>query len=219
MVLFAFQTDIGRVREKNEDAFGSFGEELFLVADGLGGLPAGEVAAQLAVKTAIRAYQETGDLQRAFEVANREIYRQSRANPAYFGMATTLVGVVIKGKQANLANVGDSRAYLVETDQITQITIDHSLGWEIITRALGIKPEVKVDLFSQKLKSGSLLLLCSDGLTNMLTDEQLLMILKQTGEDQAALAEKAAVLVKAAKEAGGIDNITVGLIKVIEKTS
>jgi len=213
MTLFSFKTDIGKVRKTNEDAFGHFKDELFLVADGLGGLPAGEVAAQLAIKTAIEVFKESKNLKRAFEVANHEIYRQSRENPAYFGMATTLVGVVIEGQYATLANVGDSRAYLVSDNKIFQITIDHGLGGGVVTRVLGISPEVKIDIFKKDLKIGDLLLLCTDGLTMMLSDEEIFEILKNSGKTKKTLDKKVKELVDAADAAGGIDNITVCLLR------
>lgn len=212
MTIFSFKTDIGKVRKTNEDAFGHYKDEFFLVADGLGGLPAGEVAAKLAIETAIEVYQESRDLKRAFEVANHEIYRQSRENPFWFGMATTLVGVVVEGKYATLANVGDSRAYLISGTSINQITIDHGLEGGVVTRVLGINSEVKIDIFKQDLEIGDLLLLCSDGLTSMLTDEEILKILKNTNRTKKALEKKAKELVKIANAAGGADNITVGLI-------
>ena len=214
MVIFSFATDIGKNREKNEDAFGYVGKELFLVADGLGGLPAGEVAAQVAVEKAVEVYEETKNLKRAFELANHEVYRQSREKADCFGMATTLVGVVIEGKKATFANVGDSRAYLVQSDLINQITIDHGLGGGIVTRVLGIKAEVKSDIFKAELKRGDLLLLCSDGLYQHLTDKEILKILEKTGKARKALKSKAKELIKAAVQAGGLDNVTVCLVKV-----
>lgn len=238
MALFAFKTNVGKVRKKNEDAFGHYKNEFFLVADGLGGLPAGEVAAQLAVETAIEIYQESKNLKRAFEVANNEIYRQSRENPAYFGMCTTLVGAVVEGKKVTLANVGDSRAYLVSSNGhfegnqarsgigpsktnrrsrivLRQITVDHGLGMGVVTRVLGIKPEVKVDFFTQDLKADDLLLLCSDGLTTMLADEEILEILKGSGKTKKAIEKKVKELVEAANAAGGLDNTTICLVKAI----
>lgn len=212
MIIFSFATDIGKYREKNEDAFGHFQDEFFVVADGLGGLPAGEVAAQLAIKTAIDVYKESKNLKRAFEVANHEIYREARENPAYFGMATTLVGAVIEGKYATLANVGDSRAYLVNKTLINQITIDHSLGVGIVTRVLGINSEVGVDIFKKDLEIGDLLLLCTDGLTQMLADEEIFDILKNSGKTKKELDRKVKELIEAANSAGGVDNITVCLI-------
>lgn len=238
MVIFFFATDVGKVRKKNEDAFGYFENELFLVADGLGGLPAGEIAAQLAVEKAIEVYQESKNLKRAFEMANHEVYRESRENPAYFGMATTLVGAVIEGKFLTIANVGDSRAYLISNTsevkpgsnlentsevvlgkhlggeaEIQQLTIDHGLGMGVVTRVIGINPEVKVDIFKKDMGKGDLLLLCTDGLTTILSDEEILRILKKTGKTKKALEKKAKELVKAANAAGGLDNITVCLVK------
>jgi len=215
MILFAFKTDKGKVRQKNEDAFGHFHDEFFVVADGLGGLPAGEVAAQLAVEKAIEAYQENPELERAFEVANHEVYRQSRENPAYMGMSTTLVGMRIEAGKATFANVGDSRAYLISGDKITQITVDHGMGMGVVTRVLGINPEVKVDIFEKELKIGDLLLLCTDGLTTMLADEEILEILKDSGKTKETIKKKAKELIDTANAAGGLDNTTVCLVKPI----
>jgi protein phosphatase len=214
MIAFAFATDTGKSREENEDAFGYVDEELFLVADGLGGLPAGEVAARAAIEKAIEVYEETKNLKRAFELANHEVYRQSREKPDYFGMATTLVGVVLEGKKATFANVGDSRAYLIRDASINQITIDHGLGGGIVTRVLGIKSEIKSDFFKLDLKPGDLLLLCTDGLYQHLADKEILMILEKAGKTQKALKTKAKELIKAANQAGGMDNVTVCLIRV-----
>jgi serine/threonine protein phosphatase PrpC len=215
MMVFAFTTDAGQNQEKNEDAFGYVDEELFLVADGLGGLPAGEVAAQAAVEKAIETYEETKNLKRAFELANHEVYRQSREKAAYFGMATTLVGVVIEDRKATFANVGDSRAYLLQGDFFNQITLDHGLGGGIVTRVLGIKPEVKIDLFKAELKPGDLILLCTDGFYQSLSDEEILKILAKTGKTKKALKIKAKELVKAANQAGGLDDVTVCLVKLV----
>jgi len=179
MILFAFKTDKGKVRQKNEDVFGHFQDEFFIVADGLGGLPAGEVAAQLAVEKAIEAYQENPELERAFELANHEVYRQSRENPAYMGMCTTLVGVRIEaGKAAGM-------------------------GMGVVTRVLGINPEVKVDIFEKDLKTGDVLLLCTDGLITMLADKEILEILKNSGKTKKAIKKKVEELIEAANTAGG----------------
>lgn len=215
MILFAFKTDKGKVRQKNEDAFGLFEDEFFVVADGLGGMPAGEVAAQLAVETVVGEYQESQDIKRAFEVANHEIYRQSRENPAYMGMCTTLVGVVVEGRKATFANVGDSRAYLISGKEISQITVDHGMGMGVVTRVMGVNPEVKVDIFKKELKPGDLLLLCTDGLTTMLSDKEILEILKDLGDTEKAIKKKAKELVDATNSAGGLDNITVGLMRFV----
>lgn len=212
MIQFCSKTDIGKLREKNEDAFGNFGDELFLVADGLGGMPAGEIASKMAVEKAIEGFSLTKDIKRAFVFANQEIYQKSRENPDYFGMSTTLVGVAIEGRKATFANVGDSRTYLVTKDKISQITKDHGLGMNIVTRVLGINPEVEVDTFKKDLQKGDILLLCTDGLTNMISDSQILEIIKDGGKNQEELEKKAGQLIEAANKSGGADNITVCLI-------
>lgn len=213
MVIFTFASDTGRVRETNEDAFGHYVDEFFLVADGLGGLPAGEIAARLAIKTAINVYKKGKDIKQALEAANKEIYRLSQKDPTYFGMATTLVGAAVKGESVFIANVGDSRAYLVASEKISQISIDHGLGMGIVTRALGDDPKVKVDIFKKEFKRGDLLLLCTDGLTNTLSDEQIVSILNDVGRTKRELVQKAKQLMVETNQAGGFDNVTVCLVK------
>jgi len=215
MILFAFGTDKGKVRKKNEDAFGYYEDEFFLIADGLGGLPAGEVAAKLAVEKAVEVYRKKKDLRLAFEAANEIVFRQAQKEPKFYGMATTLVGVAIGKDKAVFANIGDSRGYLIRGGLIKQITKDHRDFTGAISRVIGYLPAVEIDTFEVNLKKDDLLLLCTDGLTDMLTDKQILEILKNTCSTQKDLAKKTKKLVETVNDGGGIDNITVCLIKVI----
>lgn len=235
-------TDVGRARPHNEDYVDSYippdrrqlerKGALYLLADGMGGHQAGEVASQGAVELVIGQYYSdtTHDigtsLVRAFRAANQLIYDQAQADPSKAGMGTTLVAAVILGRQVYLANVGDSRAYLVNKGGITQISEDHSWVEEqvraglltqeqasrhpqrnLLTRALGTKPDVKVDLFEGELGEGDMLLLCSDGLTGRVEDREIAAMVTEHSPEEAAR-----LLVALANERGGNDNITVLLV-------
>jgi len=235
-------TDVGRVRSHNEDYVDFYVPPdarqlerkgaIYLVADGMGGHQAGEVASQGAVELVIgRYYSDTThdvgtSLVRAFRAANKLIYDQAQADPAKAGMGTTLVAAVILGRKVYLANVGDSRAYLINKAGIVQITEDHSWVEEqvraglltpeqavhhpqrnLVTRALGTKPSVDVDLFEGELGRGDFLLMCSDGLTGRVEDQEITSLV--AGHP---LEEAARLLVALANERGGNDNITVLLV-------
>jgi PPM family protein phosphatase len=228
------KSDIGAIRATNQDSFlvRKFGDiYLLAVADGLGGQPAGDVASKMAVieleetvKANIGEVPAKEMLIQAVAKANREIYLLSKENPEYKGMGTTLVAAILFGDGAVIANVGDSRAYLIG-DGIRQITQDHSLVQEmsknenngkenaspqknIVTRVLGVAAEVKPDFFEIKL-AGDALLLCSDGLTNTLNDAEIQKIVNsQPGID--ATCDR---LIAAANEKGSNDNVTVILAK------
>ena len=231
-------TDAGRRRDINEDyvfdsatAVGKL-PNLFIVADGMGGHNAGDYASKYAIATIVEEVEKSKDstvatLEKAIQSANSHIRAKSRENEDMNGMGTTVVAATISEDTMCVANVGDSRLYIVN-DEIKQITVDHSLVEEmvrmggigreqarihqdknIITRAIGAEDEVKVDFFPVKLKKGDLVLMCSDGLTNMLEDEEIRMILLA----QRDIAGKAEALVAAANQNGGKDNITVILIE------
>jgi serine/threonine protein phosphatase PrpC len=244
-LLIGRRSDTGPVRERNEDYVDYCVPEdetvrqvkgaLFLVADGMGGHRAGQVASRTAVECTRQEYytdpaanvQES--LERAFKMANREVHDKARSDPAMAGMGTTLVAAIIRdrGKKAIIANVGDSRAYLLRGKQLTQITVDHS--WveaqfraglltrkqaekhpqrNLITRALGIHPSVEVDLFERKLRKGDSLLLCTDGVSGELSEERMAEIVR-TGSP----AEAAAELVARANAQGGNDNATALVVR------
>lgn len=209
---------------------------LFLVADGMGGHESGELASRLAVDQVIRGYLEdsgsdvAASLGRAIEAANANLY--ARAAPAAGRMrsGTTLVAAVVRGAELWTANVGDSRAYLLRGGELRQLSRDHALlsvqdkqalpageraGMHLITRALGTKPSVAVDLYPpQKLRRGDQVLLCSDGLTTPLSDGEIGEIVGAHPSQAAAEA-----LVRAANERGGPDNVSVIVIRVVGSPS
>ena len=208
--------------------------DLFMVADGMGGHKAGDYASRCAVDTIVRSIMEDAQtdqeeiIRKAISVANEEILEKSTEDPNYEGMGTTLVACTIAGNLIKVANVGDSRLYLLREHKITQITEDHSLVQEmvrlgkidlenarnhpkknIITKAVGVMPEVEADYFDVPLQKGDEILLCSDGLSNMLEDEEIRMIM-ETARD---ITEQAEALVRAANNNGGKDNISVIVIE------
>jgi hypothetical protein len=234
-------TDIGRKRELNEDYIYTSGQpigalpNLFIVADGMGGHKAGDYASMHTVDRFVEVIRELGEehgvqdaINEAVTAANAYIYQRSRENSNLSGMGTTLVLASCIGNEAIVANIGDSRLYLVNDDAMTQITRDHSLVEEmvtlggidremarnhpdknIITRAVGVKEKVAADFFEVDLTKGDKLLLCSDGLTNMLRDEEIYQIIQNNKE----LEQAAKALVDAANENGGRDNIAVVLVE------
>ena len=233
-------TDIGRKRELNEDYIYTSGQpigalpNLFIVADGMGGHKAGDYASMHTVDRFVEVIRELGEehgvqdaINEAVTAANAYIYQRSRENSNLSGMGTTLVLATCIGNEAIVANIGDSRLYLVN-DAMTQITRDHSLVEEmvtlggidremarnhpdknIITRAVGVKEKVAADFFEVDLTKGDKLLLCSDGLTNMLRDEEIYQII----QDNKELEQAAKALIDAANENGGRDNIAVVLVE------
>ena len=207
---------------------------LFIVADGMGGHNAGDFASKLAVTTMTESIRESGEgepaeiLARAIDRANTAVWESAKANPELKGMGTTVVAAVCCENTLHAANVGDSRLYIIDGSEIKQITRDHSwvqemvrrggLGREearnhpdknIITRAVGAENTVKADFFSVPLKEGDLILMCTDGLTNMLEDEEIRMVLNGARD----IVEKAEELIRRANENGGRDNISVILIE------
>jgi serine/threonine protein phosphatase PrpC len=248
-VLHEARSDVGRKRKGNEDSLVADPKQnLFVVADGMGGHAAGEVASRVAVDAICEFVALTaGDeeitwpfglddsisydgnrLKTAIRHANRRVLEATRERSEYEGMATTVAAVLLDGDTANLAHVGDSRIYLWSDGALQQLTSDHSWVNEqiqsgvisaeqarshplrnVVTRALGGRAELLVDVQARRLKAGESLLLCSDGLTTMITDEQIARILEASGSDLARAAE---ALIEAANEHGGEDNITVILI-------
>ncbi len=239
-------TDVGRKREHNEDNMAyvipkdpqvmAHKGALLIVADGMGGHAAGEVASEIAVDTVSNAYyQDESDdvpaaLLRAIQRANLAIHQRASENMLRSGMGTTCVAAVLRGNRAYIANVGDSRAYLVRRSQIRQISQDHSWVAEqvragllteeqarthaqrnVITRSLGTKPEEEIDLFIEDLEEGDTLLLCCDGLSGMVSDEELLHTLEQFVPQESVYH-----LVERANEYGGVDNITAIVARVQE---
>jgi PPM family protein phosphatase len=229
----AGRTDAGRKRRRNEDSF-VVDPPLFVVADGMGGAQAGEVASRLAA-AAFREFHEADELDSEERVraiireANRRIYERARSDAEVSGMGTTVTAALLAGAQVSIGHVGDSRAYLVRDGRLEQLTEDHSLVGDlmrsgrispeeaeihpqrsVITRALGTDPEVDVDTFTVDASPGDVFLLCSDGLTTMVADDDILTIVADT----SALDDAAKALVKAANRSGGEDNVTVVLFAV-----
>jgi PPM family protein phosphatase len=227
-----WKTDTGRQRRENEDnAFAR--APVFVIADGMGGARAGEVASRIAIETFERELPGEGSpeerLADCVREANRRIYEQSRPEHEHAGMGTTLTAAYLDDADLSIAHVGDSRAYLFRDGELTRLTRDHSLVGEliergklteeqaaghpqrsVITRALGPEPEVKVDTWTYPVRPGDVLLLCSDGLNSMLSDEQIANVLGPARSLQDAAGE----LIDAANEAGGRDNITVVLCRM-----
>lgn len=241
MNVFA-KSDVGMCREQNQDSFyfsmESCGElpNIFLVADGMGGHSAGEVASQYTAQQLPRYIAQSDKtfmreiFTEAIKKVSNDIEEMSRKNPKQRGMGTTLVAVTVLSHSLCVVNIGDSRAYLLQDGKLKQMTKDHSLVEEmvaqgkikrhsriyeeyknIITRAIGgVKDNVDPDFFQYEWKENDIILLCSDGLSNMLSDDYIEAVLKQ----DAQLEEKTELLVNAANLAGGFDNITALLIQV-----
>lgn len=223
-------TDIGRVRQLNEDSCyqPEAGERFCAVADGMGGHNAGEVASALAVQTyaenmrAVRRVTAEA-LKNAVARANEAVYRASQESPEVSGMGTTFSALAMEGANAFIAHVGDSRVYLIRRGALMQVTIDHTLVEEmvlkgiitvrearvhpkrnIITRALGTEPRVEIDMLQLDLKPGDVFFLCSDGLTNHVPEREILHAAVNDMDWQQKLRH----LIGIALENGGQDNIT-----------
>lgn len=237
-------SDIGKCRKNNEDAYyisagDDPAENLYLVADGMGGLNAGEVASSSAIEAFLAHFwkemkhAESEDvldlLTGAMAAANLEVYKKSNSAREYAEMGTTLVAAAIREDKVYVAHVGDSRAYLFRKREMLPLTTDHSYVMElvklgnitkeeaathpkrnVITRAVGIKESVEVDTNIHPLKKGDMVLLCSDGLSGMLKDEEMAKILNK----RTTLEKKAAILVEEANKKGGHDNISLILVEI-----
>ena len=224
------QTDVGLKRNSNQDFVYASDQKvgrlpsLLIVADGMGGHAAGDLASRVCVETAVSSIEGSGQtetipiLAEAVQKANRAVLKKAAEKPEYAGMGTTIVAAVIDGNTLYVANVGDSRLYLIDDDRIDQITLDHSLVAEmvrsgrispeqmknhpeknIITRAVGGEENVEVDFFDVGLHKGDVVLLCSDGLTNMVEDEQIFRIVRR----EKTLRDAGQKLISAANSAGG----------------
>src|SRR5437764_11730004 len=224
---YAVASDTGRRRLRNEDNY-VVAPPLFAVADGVGGAQAGEVASRLAASAL-----EGGDSDRLqglerldalIQEANRRIYDRASTDPSASGMGTTMTVALVEGMTVAIGHVGDSRAYLVRDERMEQLTDDHSLVNElqksgklsaeeaqahpqrsVITRAVGTDPDVDVDGFTIEAEEGDVFLICSDGLTDMVEDEEILELVHSNRDD---LDKAVKALVAAANKGGGEDNIT-----------
>ena len=237
------QTDVGLKRNSNQDFVYASDQKvgrlpsLLIVADGMGGHAAGDLASRVCVETVVSSIEGSGQtetipiLAEAVQKANRAVLKKAAEKPEYAGMGTTIVAAVIDGNTLYVANVGDSRLYLIDDDRIDQITLDHSLVAEmvrsgrispeqmrnhpeknIITRAVGGEENVEVDFFDVGLHKGDVVLLCSDGLTNMVEDEQIFRIVRR----EKTLRDAGQKLISAANSAGGRDNISVVLARLTD---
>jgi serine/threonine protein phosphatase PrpC len=224
-------TDVGRARQSNEDSFLER-SPLFVVADGMGGARAGEVASAIAVETAKGSHvgdSPESDLAEVVKEANREIYRKAQEDAEHAGMGTTFTGALVTGSEVAIGHVGDSRMYRYRDGELERLTQDHSLVEEfvrqgkltpeeaevhpqrsIITRALGPEPDVEVDTFTFPGRAGDVYLICSDGLTGMISEDAIAEILRTSDSLEVAAKQ----LVDAANENGGRDNITVVLFRL-----
>jgi PPM family protein phosphatase len=225
-------SDVGRQRSANEDSL-VIAPPFFAVADGMGGAKAGEVASATAIEVfegeAESSEAAESQLARIVREANRRIHALAVSDESFRGMGTTLTAAKITGDQVSLGHVGDSRAYLLRNHELEQLTRDHSLVAElersgqitpeaaehhpqrsIITRALGPEPDVEVDTYTIAGRDGDLFMICSDGLTSMISDDEVSSILRSA----AGLDDAAEALVRAANQSGGRDNITVVLFRL-----
>jgi protein phosphatase len=230
------ETDVGLRRRGNEDSFlADASRSLFVVADGMGGHAAGEVASRLAVDVIAAALAEESAepdpgvrLASAFALANQKVLDATREQKKFRGMATTVVAALVEGATVHLAHAGDSRAYLWHGQVLSQLTRDHSWVEErvgtgdltaeealkhplrmMVTRAVGGRPELQAEVQQHPLAAGDLLLLCSDGLTGMVPDRVIAAILDEHADDLDTAARR---LVDEANTRGGADNITVVLV-------
>ncbi len=251
-IVAAGVTDVGQQREHNEDSFCILPEfDLYIVADGMGGHRAGDVASKMATHTIASFFQATAKedatwpfhfdphltveenrLITGIRVANKRIFETSSRHREVHGMGTTVVGALVSRERSRMyvAHVGDSRCYRVRAGEITQLTRDHSLlndyllvmpdltpeqreelPKNVITRALGMQDSVVVDLVPETPKTGDLYMLCSDGLSGMITDEEILALCVAAGGDPEKAAKD---MVDLANTHGGEDNITVVVMAI-----
>lgn len=244
-IRYAAKTDVGMKRTHNEDYFSIVeDEQLFMVADGMGGHASGEVASKMSAETISEFFQRTKDeeatwpykmerhlnyienrLVCAIKLSNYRIFHAAASDIRYKGMGTTIVCALVAGDKVHIAHVGDSRLYRVRADGVKLLTRDHSLLEDykdakpdmteeeernfphknVITRALGMRESVEVEIQQQPIEDGDIFLLCSDGLSGMVMDPQIQELVKKSNSD---LERCVAELVDQANRAGGTDNIT-----------
>jgi protein phosphatase len=245
-------SDTGKVREHNEDTIAYDGDMgLLVLADGMGGYNAGEVASGIAVKTIFNLVRESveredltiGDkatglsrptiiLRDAIHRANKIIYQTARTQPQCEGMGTTVVGALFFDNRISIAHVGDSRLYRVRNGKLDQVTLDHSLLQELVdrgfyspeeaqraanknyvTRALGVEPAVEVEVQEQPVSKGDCFVLCSDGLSDMVEDDDIHLTVSTFGANLDAVAKH---LIQLANDNGGKDNVSVVMAQVLD---
>ena len=245
-------TDTGKIREHNEDTIGAEPDlGLFVLADGMGGYNAGEVASGIAVKTIMNLVREAYQVQQldgtdratglmrpsiilrdAILRANKIIHQTSKTQPQCEGMGTTVVAVLFYNNRVITAHVGDSRIYRLRSDRFEQLTLDHSLLQELVdrgfysqeeaarstnknyvTRALGVEPAVEVEIREHPVQRGDHYVLCSDGLSDMVEDEDIHLTISTFNDNLETVAKQ---LVQLSNEHGGRDNISVMVMQVID---
>jgi PPM family protein phosphatase len=229
---YGARSDPGRVRASNEDSYiAGINSAIFLVADGMGGHAAGEIASQIAASTVEEVVSgKTVDsnmedlLRLAVQKANASVYETQKLKPECRGMGSTLTVLTFLDNRYFVAQVGDSRAYLFRNKTLSQLTRDHSLVWplyesgiltkddisrhpqkNLITRSIGTQPQVEADLQKGEALEGDVFLLCSDGLTDVLSDQEIEQMISYTDRHPQALSE---LLINAANAGGGPDNVT-----------
>ena len=245
-------TDVGKVRDHNEDAIASDADiGLWVLADGMGGYNAGEVASGIAVKTIVELVAEackreargeiepgtgymrqTISLRDAVTRANKVIHQTAQSQPQCEGMGTTLVACLLYNNRVSIAHVGDSRLYRLRDNRLEQITLDHSLLQELVdrgfysqeeaqrssnrnyvTRALGVEPTVDVEVQEIEIQPGDYLLMCSDGLPDMVEDEDIHLTISTFDNDINTIGEQ---LIKLTNDNGGRDNVSVVLVRILD---
>lgn len=227
----AGRTDRGKVRKLNEDTFG-YNDCLFVVADGMGGHQAGEVASAIAVETILKA-NLTGDIKAALKktlaLANQTIFTQAEKNTELTGMGTTVAVLYLENDLAYVTNIGDSRVYYLSNNKLNQLTSDHSLVNElvkngeitveeakshpqrnILTQALGSNDTLDPEIIKLKINKGDKFLLCSDGLTSSVSETLIKELISQKIDLEIIVDQ----LINSANEFGGADNITVVLVEI-----
>ena len=239
----AGRSDVGLVREKNEDSFLVSPEDgVYVVCDGMGGHVGGQVASQTAVATIIESVRAhvpftvgSDLLAAAILEANKAVFRRAKSDPALHNMGTTVVGIRDEADLLHVCHVGDSRIYRLRQGRFEQVTRDHSLvnlyaenpslaakfgpaNENVIVRAVGLREEVEVDHRAIAMEANDMYLLCSDGLTDMVDDWILKELLEDAQNGGCTLDECAGSMIRAALSNGGVDNVTAVVLRIMEKT-
>lgn len=236
---YGARSDQGKIRDSNEDTYiANDPNNAFLVADGMGGHAAGEIASRLAAETTVsflKKHSSSSDLdtlmQQAVQEANTRVYETQKQKSEFRGMGSTLTAIAFSEDRFHVAHVGDSRAYLLRNGILSQLTQDHSVVWplyengiltkediskhpqkNLITRSIGTTPQVDVDFTNDTISEGDIFLLCSDGLTDVLTDQDIAGTLSEPLQNAQDLAAR---LIDCANDAGGPDNITVVVVRLL----
>lgn len=243
-LISAGATNIGRKRKVNQDSFVmEAGSKLFVVADGMGGHAGGETASRITVETVVQSLlsdknsslnMDPADLlMGAIHRANTSVFSTAEKNKALAGMGTTVVSMYFSGNKIFVGHVGDSRVYLARKNQIWQVTKDHSLVNEklkagvitreqmkkdksrnVITRSVGFESSVLVDIYQKEISVGDLYLACSDGLSGMMEDREILETIDQLGWEGDDLNPLVGTLIEKANQHGGDDNVTCVVVRV-----